>query len=302
MRIDGFVGRRFCLVSLVSVFIGVLVTSSANAAVVFSNGFEVDTTSWVSTTRVPSGTGGITSASGSYHAEAVSASKASPNSDTFGRWGGYGYGAGTNVPTTFQEYWTSVDIFLNTAGGWANDTRFDFTSAINNAAGTHLRDFIFNAGFYNDSDGSPGSGTSRFVITASNNTQRGSAFAKDPGRQPIAIAQSGWYTFEHHFYNNGGFLAVDMSIFTASDALVKTWSSIGGVTPGAGEAIATVGGNRYGWFDTNEFSRLAFDNSELRTVTAAVPEPLSLVVWPLIAITIGGLSWFRRYWSPSSAA
>lgn len=29
---------------------------------------------------------------------------------------------------------------------------------------------------------------------------------------------------------------------------------------------------------------------------SAVPEPLSVVVWPLIAITVGGLSWFRRYW------
>jgi hypothetical protein len=74
---------------------------------------------------------------------------------------------------------------LNVAGGWANDTRFDFSSAINNAAGTHLSDFIFNAGFYNDTDGSPGSGTSRFVISASFNSQPGSAFAKNPGFDPI---------------------------------------------------------------------------------------------------------------------
>jgi hypothetical protein len=29
---------------------------------------------------------------------------------------------------------------------------------------------------------------------------------------------------------------------------------------------------------------------------AAVPEPFSVVIWPMIAITIGGFSWFRRYW------
>jgi len=70
-----------------------------------------------------------------------------------------------------------------------------------------------------------------------------------------------------------------------------------GVTPSAGQPIATVGGNRYGWFDFNEFSTLALDNSELRTAdVGAVPEPLSVAVWSLIAITIGGLSWWRRHW------
>lgn len=284
---------RSCRLLWVLALGSMLSASTANAAVLFSNGFETNTTDWQFATRVPSGTNGITSASGSYHAEVASGSVATPNSDTFGRWGGYNYGAGNAVPTTFQEYFTKVDIFLNVAGGWANDTRFDFSSAINNAAGTFLSDFIFNAGFYSDAGG-PGSSTNRFVISASNNSQRGSAFAKNPGREPIAITTSGWYTFQHHFYDNGGVLAVDMSIYDATANLVKTWSSLGGITPGAGFAIAGVGGNRYGWFDTNEFSTLAFDNTQLRTVTAAVPEPLSIAIWPMIAATIGCLAWYRR--------
>lgn len=223
------------------------------ASTLFSNGFETDITGWETPTRVTSGTNGITSATGAWHAE--------ESGGDFTRWGGYNYGAGNAIPTVFQEYSTSVDIYLNVEGGWANNTRFDFSSAINNSAGTHLSDFIFNGGFYTDTDGSPGSGTSRFVISASTNSQPGSAFAKNPGFDPIAISATGWYTFEHHFYDNAGVLNVDMSIYDASHSLIKTWTRISSPT-------ASVGGNRYGWFDFNEFSTLAFDNSQLSLVSA----------------------------------
>ncbi len=247
----------------------VMVGQVQAATVLYSNGFETDIAGWFTPTRVASGTGGITSSSGSFHATTAA------GASDFTRWGGYNFDAGDAVPTAFQEYWTAVDIYLNVNGGWTNNTRFDFDSAINNAGGTFLRDFIFNAGFYNDSDGSPGSGTSRFIVSASNNSQPGSAYAKNPGRDPIAISTSGWYTFEHHFYDNGGVLAVDLSIFDASNALVHTWT-----LSDPTDLIVGVGGNRYGWFDYNEFSSLAIDNSELRVAdTAAVPEPFSLVLF-----------------------
>jgi hypothetical protein len=232
---------------------GSLPTSASS----YFNGFETDVFDWnaipgLEATRVPSGTHGITSATGSFHAENSAAG-------SFSRWGGYNYGAGDAVPTVFHEYSTSVDIYLNVEGGWANNTRFDFDSAINNSAGTFNRDFIFNAGFYNDTDGSPGSGTSRFVISASNNSQPGSAFAKNPGRGPIAISTTGWYTFKHHFYDLAGVLAVDLSILDSSGTLVNSWP-----LSDATDLITGIGGNRYGWFDFNEFSTLAFDNA-LRT-------------------------------------
>ena len=221
-----------------------VIPASAN----YFNGFEADTLDWTTTTRVSSGSGGITSSTGAFHATTAA------ESNSFSGWGGYNYGAGNAVPTAFREYVTSVDIYLNVEGGWANNTRFDFSSAINNAGGTHLSDFIFNGGFYNDTDGSPGSGTSRFVISTSPNSQPGSAYAKNPARAPIAIPTTGWYTFEHHFYSNAGVLNVDMSIYDAGDVLIGTWTHVGA-------AIAGVGGNRYGWFDYNQFSTLAFDNA-----------------------------------------
>ena len=60
-----------------------------------------------------------------------------------------------------------------------NDTRFDFSSAVSTPAGGHLRDFVFNGGFYNDTDVT-GSGP-RFVISASNDA---AGWPKNPARSP----------------------------------------------------------------------------------------------------------------------
>ena len=100
---------------------------------------------------------------------------------------------------------------------------FDFDSAINDAAGVFLRDFIFNAGFFTDSDGSPGSGRARFVISASNTGQPDGTNPKNPANSPIAITSPGWYTFEHHFHETSGFLAADLSIYDARRTMIHQW-------------------------------------------------------------------------------
>lgn len=246
----------------------------------FSNGFETDIAGWFTPTRVASGTGGITSASGSFHATTAT------NAGDFTRWGGYNYGAGNAVPTAFQKYSTSVDIYLNVNGGWANDTRFDFSSAINNSAGTHLRDFAFTAGFYNDATNPGPANANRFIISASNNAGRGNAYPANPGRNPIAIATSGWYTFEHKFYDNAGVLAVDMNIYDSSNTSVGSWT-----LSDPTDLITGVGGNRYGWFVSNEFSTLAIDNSQLTVGGAVVPAPGAALL-ALIGLPIVG--WVKR--------
>jgi hypothetical protein len=260
--------RTFAVVALLASTAGPLA-----AQTIYSNGFETNTNDWDGTlVRVASGTGGITSASGAFHGVAGA---------SFTRWGGYGFGAGSGNPAAFQPYVTSLDIYLNVSGGFANDTRFDFTSAINTPAGAHLRDFAFNAGFYNDATG-PGASTNRFIISASNNTGRANSFPKNAGRDPFAIGSTGWYTFRHAFSEVGGLLVVDMGIFDAGGNLLHSWAL-------GGDAIAGVGGNRYGWFATNEFQSLAVDNASL--TISAVPEPSALV---LVGAGLAGIAVMRR--------
>src|SRR5262249_2605019 len=152
---------------------------------------------------------------------------------------------------------TSVDVYLDptelAAATTANDSRFDYTVAINDAAGNHRRDFVFNAGYYDDAGAGP-----RFVISASNNAGRGSSFPQNPGRDPFAITPSGWYTFQHRFFDSGnGVLAVQLSIKDASGDTLHAWT-----LSDASDIIgSTVGGNRYGWFATQELPFLAIENS-----------------------------------------
>ncbi|MEQ8786475.1 MAG: right-handed parallel beta-helix repeat-containing protein [Pirellulaceae bacterium] len=220
----------------------------------FFQGFEADDAGWFPAggvaTQVASGTNGIASQAGAFHAEVTGGPTATPttgNSSAFTRWGGYTtpFPAGGNT--------TSIGIYLDMDVAAANDTRFDFSSAINDATGSHRRDFIFNGGFYTDSDAT-GSGP-RFVISASNNSV---GWPKNPGRSPVAIAASGWYTFQHRFYDSGGgVLAVDMSVEDSSGSTVGSWT----LSDPSDIIGSTVGGNRYGWFANNQFAYLAVDNS-----------------------------------------
>ena len=220
------------------------------AATHYFQGFETDFYDWTGATRVASGTNGVASAAGDFHAEAASGA--------FTRFGGY--------ESAFPGggYTTSVDVYFNVEAGTVNDTRFDWSSAINDPAGNHRRDFVFNAGFYNDTDAT-GSGP-RFVISASNNATRSGAFPKNPGRDPFSITATGWYTFEHRFYNAGlGVLAVELRITDLNGAPLHTW-----ILSDATDIIGTtVGGHRYGWLVILEFPVLAIDNASLLSVNLA---------------------------------
>ncbi len=213
----------------------------------YAQGFETNG-DWSGTTvaRVASGSNGITSKSGGFHAEAIAGD--------FTRWGGY------RSVFPLNGYTTSVGIYLNVGGAFANDTRFDYSSAINDTSGVHRRDFIFNGGFYNDA-GPVGAGN-RFVVSASNNSPG------DPrgGVSPTVISSSGWYTFKHRFYDGGaGVLAVELSIIDSANVTVASWT----LSTPSDVIGSTVGGNRYGWFVTNGFPFLAMDDSDRSIFTLA---------------------------------
>jgi hypothetical protein len=152
-----------------------------------------------------------------------------------------------------------VDVYLDTR--WAAnhfDQRFDWSSAINQPNGQHRRDFVFNVG----------TEPTGFVISGSNNGNRCGAFPANPGRFPVHVVASGWYTFEHSFTGvTGGPLVVNMTLINkTTNAVVGTWM----LTDPSDIIGATVGGNRYGWFVQNEIDDLAIDNSE-RTGIVSTP-------------------------------
>jgi hypothetical protein len=230
---------------------GLILALSGLAYATYIQSFETDTAGWTGAVMVMTGTHGVPSKTGTFHAE-----DQNMNGLTYTFWGG--------SSKTFPPlgYTTSVDIYLDIMApfmngtGYANDTRFDWTSAINTPACGHLRDFVFNAGFYTDTD-STGMGP-RFVISASNNAGRGNSNPKNPGRMPYTVYDEGWYTFEHRFRDYAGVLAVDLILKDSLGVPLKTWT-----LSDPTDVITTVGGNRYGWFATEEFPFLAFDNSEL---------------------------------------
>jgi hypothetical protein len=242
----------------------------------YFNGFENNTAGWFditnggdgTITRRPSGytngggyANGIASAAGRWHARLTGdPCDHTPATDCFGpftRWGGYS--------STFPSggYLTQVDIYLDVQ--WAAthiDYRFDWSSAINQNNGSHLRDFVFNVG--TQPLGPPG-----FFVNASTNATRSGAFPENPCpspnlppntcRAPAFISVLGWYTLRHTFRDDAGSLAVDFDIFEQSSGTpVAHWT----IHPG--DSMSIVGGNRYGWFVIEEIQDLAIDNS-LRT-------------------------------------
>jgi hypothetical protein len=251
------------------------------ASATFFQGFETDTSGWFGATRVSSGTHGVPSKTGAFHAEDPF------NGGSFTRWGGYsktfppgGYTTSVDIYLDIQPFYMS-DSSITSLVPYPNDTRFDWTSAVSTPTCAHRRDFVFNAGFYTDTD-LTGSGP-RFVISASNNTGRGNSFPKNPGRMPYTISLEGWYTFEHRFRDNGsGILAVDLTIKNSLGVPLMMWT----LSTPTDVIGTTVGGNRYGWFATNEFNpALAFDNSALVGFQDFCTPPAST---PNAKVTAGG--------------
>jgi hypothetical protein len=286
--------RLFGTMALAAVALAVVVVSSASAAT-YSNGFETDTAGWFNNDGTitqrpdfyanPAYANGIDSAAGAFHArlDRGACGLDSPQggggpsvncSGPFTRWGGYG-------STWHGAYQTQVDIYLDAAyannpanedsyagnacllttptDAACNGTRFDYTSAINNNLGNHLRDFGFVVG-----TGQPGNLCTGWTVNAQQNVNRNNAFPDDASKSPACITGTGWFTFKHSFFENGaGNLEVLMQIIDVdTSAVVASWSIVSG-SPGAPDPISTVGCNRYGWFSNQEIFGLPIDNSSM---------------------------------------
>ena len=187
-------------------------------------------------TRVASGTDGIKSSSGGWHAVAAHNDYDTGTLQPFTRYGGYSSTFGSG-------YTTSVDIYLDMSENSAvgTDLRFDWDSATSNSTGGYGRDFIFSVGTDPATAG-------QFVVSTGNNAPGNPS----GGTNPLTITKSGWYTFKHDFKNDGGRLSVDMKVIDAKGAVLRTWTL-------NTDDITAVGGNRYGWLVYNDFETLALD-------------------------------------------
>jgi len=210
-------------------------TTMAQAGVVYNQGFEADTAGWFDggngwyggVTRVASGTGGITSASGSSHA--VYTQGGDPGDETGGFTRFDGYRSSWTGP-----YQASVDIYLDTS--WAAGEGFDYSVASSNSSGSHLQDFIFHV--------TKDTSTGQLLVGGSNNTNFDPREDLDTINH-ATVTDSGWYTFEHSFYDAGdGTLAVALNLYDSNHMLL--WTEVR--NDGANLLATVVGGNRYGWF------------------------------------------------------
>lgn len=212
-----------------------ILCGGVTASEVFNQGFESNTDGWLDQNsgwsglvdRVSSGTSGIVSASGDYHAVFSQTNASGGLTAPFTRFDGY-------RDTWTGPYQARAAIYLDT--NWASGEGFDYSVASNNSSGTHLQDFIFHV--------TKDTSTDQLLVGGSNNTNF------DPREDletinSVAITQSGWYTFEHSFFDNGdGTLAVALNLYDSGGTLIFTE-----IRNTSANLLATVvGGNRYGWF------------------------------------------------------
>ncbi|MEM6314548.1 MAG: hypothetical protein AAF743_10695 [Planctomycetota bacterium] len=261
--------------------IGLLAAANtAYAGEVFFQGFETDTAGYFDVddnwfgqaTRVASGTDGITSSSGSFHAVfeqglAQSNDPADGISAPFTRFD-------TSRSVWQGGFTAQADVYLD-PNAFTTGEGFDYSVAVNRQNGEHLRDFIFHV----TKDTSTGS----LLIGGSNNTNF------DPREDleslnNFEVTTPGWYTLEHNAYENGlGDLAVDLNLLDENGVVLFTETR----TTTADDIDTVVGGNRYAWFTNIDVAGgIAVDNVGLNVI----PEPMAA----LGGLTLLGLVGLRR--------
>lgn len=157
----------------------------------------------------------------------------------FSRFGGYR----SQFP---GDYVADLDVYLDPA--WPAEQGFQYTVASSNDEGQHLRDFVFHVASTVDG----------LFVNGDNNVYGagGNGYIAAQGTQ---IPEAGWYTMRHTFRDDNGVLAVDLTLLDSDGQVVfQTTRS------NSADTMDHVGGNRYGWFATNNVAGgVEMDNQEL---------------------------------------
>ncbi|MCB2208392.1 MAG: hypothetical protein KQH67_08840 [Bacteroidetes bacterium] len=199
----------------------------------FTQGYEINTDGWYDqnngwygiVTQTASGTDGITSSEGSWHAIFEEDTDSAPYTSFCG-----------NLDTWTGNWFAQTDVYLDI--NWTDGEGFDYSVAASRQDGTHLRDFIWHVG-YVDGYG--------LLVNASNNTDaifNSYKLLNENGGNYYTITSSGWYTLKTVFTDVGDVLTVNLELYDASGTLLLT-----NTRSNPADLISTVvGGSRYGWF------------------------------------------------------
>lgn len=173
-------------------------------------------------TIVTPGPSGLQAADGSSYAllTETPSDNGTDGSGPFTKFGDYS--------NTFTDGATAgVKVYLDTT--WATGQGFEYSVAANGTDGLHQRDFVFEVV----------KNTSGQLVVATGN---GADFMANPDLQGTPVPESGWYTLQHVFHEIDGHLAVDFNLVSEDGEVTHLG------TVETEDAIAEVGGNRYGWF------------------------------------------------------
>lgn len=257
-----------------------LLGSTASAATLYyQNSFEENTAGWTATggssvIRTESGTDGVGSLDGDYHAIAIRDGAQGP----YTNFGGY-----TN---TWPGEWDArIAVYLNPA--WQEGSGFIYSVATNNSAGAHLREYALHAGVVKDE--TTGGIPQLIVIADTSSVAAGESVLKHINAMStdrrVAISEAGWYIIEQQFRSVNGKLVGTVRLLDAEGEEVFSYTKpevtfIGGYDP-----ISNVGGNRYGWFTHITIpGGLAIDAAELlvspvlHTVSSDASEPVTIAL------------------------
>lgn len=151
-------------------------------------------------------------------------------------------------------------------------SRFNWTVGVSRPDASFLQDYVFSVGtapkHFSQFDPENSYCASGWIIAAGYNSFRSGGDYYNPGKEPMCLSGSGWYTFKQVFKDVGGQLVVDYFILDSNGVPTQCTNYLGIPSPcqwtrTPGHAIADVGCPRYGWLANEEVNDLPIDNTKL---------------------------------------